>query len=113
MDLEKQQEVMADLADCITAVYGLESALLRARKLFAAGSGSATLAAAISSVYADESLGVVEQAARRVLAAASEGDALTIQLTVLRRFARSTPADSIALSRTIARPIIEIGRYRI
>ena len=113
MELEKQQEVMGDLADCIGAVYGLESALLRARKLAAAGSGSAEFAAAITSVYADEALGTVEQAARRVLAAASEGDALTIQLTVLRRFARSAPADSIALSRFIARHLLSLGRYRI
>ena len=104
---------MGDLADCIGAVYGLESALLRARKLAAAGSGSAEFAAAITSVYADEALGTVEQAARRVLAAASEGDALTIQLTVLRRFARSAPADSIALSRFIARHLLSLGRYRI
>jgi hypothetical protein len=48
-----------------------------------------------------------------VLAAASEGDALTIQLTVLRRFARSAPADSIALSRFIARHLLSLGRYRI
>ena len=31
--LQEQQEVMADLADIITQVYALESALLRARKL--------------------------------------------------------------------------------
>ncbi len=34
--LEEQQEIMADLADMISQVYALESALLRARKLAAA-----------------------------------------------------------------------------
>jgi len=58
-------------------------------------------------------MGTVEQAARRVLAAASEGDALGIQLTVLRRFARHTPVDDIALTRAIARQCLETGRYRI
>ena len=35
--LQDQQEIMADLADIISQVYALESALLRARKLAAAG----------------------------------------------------------------------------
>ncbi len=37
--LQEQQEVMADLADMIMQVYALESALLRARKMAAQGSG--------------------------------------------------------------------------
>jgi butyryl-CoA dehydrogenase len=113
MELENQQEVMADLSECITAVYGLESAMVRARKLTAAGAGSAVQAQYITAVYADAAMGTVEQAARRVLAAASEGDALGIQLTVLRRFARHTPVDDIALTRAIARQCLETGRYRI
>ena len=44
--LQEQQEVMADLADIITQVFALESALLRARKLAGAGRGPAGVAAA-------------------------------------------------------------------
>ena len=111
--LGDQQEVMADLSDCIMAVYALESTLLRARKLDAAEVKGAALAAAITSVYADEALGTVEQAARRVLAASADGDTLTMQLTILRRFAKTAPADSIALGRVIAQEVIAAGRYRI
>jgi butyryl-CoA dehydrogenase len=116
--LQDQQEVMADLADCITAIYALESALLRARKLGLRGSaGSASIAAAMTSAYADEALGTVEQAARRVLAVSGEGDALTIQLGVLRRFARVAPATEdgggIAVNRKIARFFADLGRYRV
>ncbi len=39
--LQDQQEVMADLADMITQVYALESALLRARKLAGPASAAA------------------------------------------------------------------------
>ncbi len=113
MELEQQQEIMADLSECITAVYGLESSLLRARKLLAAGSSTAGFAAEIVTAYADEALGLTEQAARRVLAASAEGDALGIQLTVLRRFARNGPSDAIAVSRRIAAKCFETGRYRI
>jgi alkylation response protein AidB-like acyl-CoA dehydrogenase len=118
MTLQDEQEVMADLADCIMAIYGLESALLRARKLASsasrAGSGAASVAAAMTSAYAEEALATVEQATRRVLAASAEGDMLGIQLGVLRRFARVSGAvDSIALSRTIARHFLDAGRYRM
>jgi butyryl-CoA dehydrogenase len=110
--LQEQQEVMADLSDCIMAVYALESTLLRARKLAAARSAGAKLAEAITAIYADEALATVEQAARRVLAASSEGDSLAIQLTVLRRFAKANPIDSIAVSRSIAADVIQFGKYR-
>jgi butyryl-CoA dehydrogenase len=109
--LQDQQEVMADLADIITQVYALESSLLRARKLAAAGRGSAETAAAITGLLADETMAIAENAARRVLAACGEGDLLRTQLAILRRLARFTPADSVALSRTVARHCIQLERY--
>jgi len=109
--LQEQQEVMADLADIIMQVYALESALLRARKLAQAHRGSAEVAAAMTGLLADESLALAEQAARRVLAAAAEGDLLRTQLTILRRLARFTPADAAAQSRTVARHSIQLERY--
>ena len=110
--LADQQEVMADLADCISAIFALESALLRTQKLLAAGAATAELAAKICAVYAEEALATVESSARRVLAAANEGDALTLRMTVLRRFAKSTPIDSIRLSREIAQICTDAGKYR-
>lgn len=110
--LADQQEVMADLADCISAIFALESALLRTQKLLASGAATAELAAKICAVYAEEALATVESSARRVLAAANEGDALTLRMTVLRRFAKSTPIDSIRLSREIAQICTDAGKYR-
>jgi butyryl-CoA dehydrogenase len=109
--LQDQQEVMADLADIIAQVYALESALLRARKLNDAARSTAVVAAAMTGLLADESLALTEQAARRVLAASAEGDLLRTQLAILRRLARATPADAVALSRTVARCAIEMERY--
>ena len=109
--LQEQQEVMADLADMIAQVYALESALLRARKLDAAGKASAEVAAAMTGLLAEETMALAEQAARRVLAACAEGDLLRTQLAILRRLARFTPADSVALSRTVARHAIQLERY--
>ena len=111
--LQEQQEVMADLADIIMQVYALESALLRARKMAEARHGAAEAAAAMTGLLADESMGVSEQAARRVLAACGEGDMLRTQLTILRRLARFTPGDAVGLSRTVARHAIEVERYPV
>ncbi len=86
--LEEQQEIMADLADMISQVYALESALMRAQKIARAGRSSAEVAAAMTGLLADETMALAEPAARRVLAACGEGDALHTQLAILRRLAR-------------------------
>jgi len=109
--LEEQQEIMADLADMISQVFALESALVRAQKIAHARSSLAEVAAAMTGLLAEESMALAEQAARRILAACGEGDALTTQLAILRRLARSTPANVVALSRSVARQCTELERY--
>jgi butyryl-CoA dehydrogenase len=110
--LAEQQEVMGDLADGIMAVFALESALLRARKMNAGSKGGA-VAAKMTVAFAEEALATVEQAARRVLAASAEGDTLQVQLGVLRRFARIAPVDSVTVQREIASHFLQAGRYRL
>ena len=109
--LQDQQEIMADLADIITQVFALESALLRARKLAAAGKNTAETAAAMTGLLAEESMALAEQAARRVLAACGEGDMLRTQLAILRRLARFTPVDTVQLSHKIAKQCVQLERY--
>ena len=109
--LEEQQEIMADLADMISQIFALESSLVRAQKLAGVGRSTAQLAAATTGIIAEETMALAEQAARRVLAGCGEGDLLRTQLAILRRLARFTPADSTALSRTVARSCIELERY--
>ena len=109
--LQDQQEVMADLADIIMQVYALESAVLRARKLAEAKGSTSEVATAMTGLLADESMGLAELAARRVLAACADGDLLRTQLAILRRLARFTPADAVGLSRTVARHCVQLERY--
>jgi alkylation response protein AidB-like acyl-CoA dehydrogenase len=111
--LQDQQEIMADLADIISGVYALDSALMRTRKLAGSGKGSAEVAAAMTGLLADETLGFAEQAARRILAACGEGDELRTQLAILRRLARSSPSDTVALSRAVAKKCIELEKYPV
>jgi butyryl-CoA dehydrogenase len=111
--LQEEQEAMADLADMIMQVYALESALLRARKLAEGHKSSAETAAAMTGLLADETMGLAEQAARRVLAACAEGDMLRTQLAILRRLARFAPGDAVGLSRIVAKAAIGLERYPV
>jgi butyryl-CoA dehydrogenase len=111
--LQDQQEVMADLADIVTQVYALESALLRTRKLASAKKSSAEVAAAMTGLLAEEAISVADQSAKRVLAACADGDELRTQLVILRRLARSTPANSVALGRAVAARCIALEKYPV
>jgi hypothetical protein len=107
--LEKQQEVIMNIADIVTETFAMESTLLRTRKL--AASGKETSAAEMCAVYLRDAIGRVELAARNVLGACSEGDALRSNMAVLRRFARYEPVDAIALRQKIAGRLLARERY--
>ncbi len=106
--LTDQQEIMADIADIVMEAYALESALLRARKL-----GSSEMANAMTQIYAARAFGVIEQAARRVIAAVADGDTLRIHLAILRRLVKHEPADTIQLGRTVAAQAIRAGKFTL
>ncbi|HEU5231615.1 MAG TPA: acyl-CoA dehydrogenase family protein [Terriglobales bacterium] len=114
MELADQQEVMAALADVIIEVFAMDSALLRTMKLVQAQGGStAGLPVAMTQVYLSEAMARIEVAARRVLAAAAEGDNLRIQTTILRRLMKHEPTNVIGLRQQIATRTIEAGKYTI
>jgi alkylation response protein AidB-like acyl-CoA dehydrogenase len=104
-ELEQQQEVLMGIADMVTEVFAMESALLRSRKT---GTG-----ADLCAVLLRDGMARVEVAARTVLAACSAGDALRTNMAVLRRFAKYEPVDSVALRRRIADRLLAAGRYVI
>jgi alkylation response protein AidB-like acyl-CoA dehydrogenase len=109
-----EQEVMAAIADMIIEVFAMESAILRAEKIATGqGSGGSAIAVAMARVYADKAMSTIELAARKVVAAVAEGDALRTQLTILRRLSKHDTADTIALRRQIAQHIIKSGKYSI
>jgi hypothetical protein len=56
-------------------------------------------------------MSTIELAARKIIAAVAEGDALRTQLTILRRLSKHDTADTIALRRQIAQHVIKAGKY--
>ncbi len=112
--LGDEQEVMAALADMITEVFTLESAILRAEKIAAKGAGgTAEIAVTLARLYAAKAMNTVELAARKVIAAAAEGDLLRTQMTILRRLAKHDPIDTIPLRREVSKHVVKAGRYSL
>lgn len=110
--LDREQEVLANLADLGIALYTMESALLRAQKTAAnGGSGRAALQANYVKLFVAETFPRVEATARDTLAAMEEGDALKTALTLLKKLTRYTPKNTVSLKRAIAKEVIEAGRY--
>jgi len=116
--LADEQEIVGALADMIIQVYAMESAILRAEKMAAngksaQGSGEPSIPVALARIYADKAMSVIEQSARKVIAAVAEGDALRTQLTILRRLVKHDVVDTIALRRQAARHVLQAGKYAL
>ena len=107
--LADQQEIMGSLADMIMEVLVLESAILRAEKM----QGGSALAINMTKYYAARSFRVLETAAERILGAVAEGDMLRTRMTILRRFMKHEPENTVVLGREIAAAITEAGRYTL
>ena len=112
MKLADEQEVMAAMANIIIETYAMESALLRAEKLIAgSGEAAAKLGVAMSRIYIASAMDKIESSARKVIAAAAEGDNLRIQTAVLRRLVKYDPINTIGLRQEVAQKVIEAGKY--
>jgi len=108
--LEDQQEVVANITDILMNAYAMESAALRAAKIARSGR-NAENADDMVAVFSREAMDTIESAARTVLAACSEGDALRTNLAVLKRFTKYEPVNVIGLRRKIAARLIHAEKY--
>ena len=108
-NIEEQQEILGNLTDIGMNVFAMESVLLRTEKL--ASHGKADVAKEMCTVFLHKTLETIESAARAVLAASSEGDALRMNLSILKRFTKADPINEIALRRAIAGRLLTAERY--
>jgi alkylation response protein AidB-like acyl-CoA dehydrogenase len=107
-----QQEVLSLLSDLVIGVYAMESLLLRVLKGTARdGAARWELQGKAAQVFIHSQLATLEDKAKQILAAASEGDELRTHLAALRRFAKSMPVNLISLRQDIARKLNEEGKY--
>ena len=110
--LQEEQEVLAWIADMILELYGLESAVLRGRKLLAQGK-PVDLVQDLVLVLASDAVETAGRAGRQALCHVSEGDDLRLQLAGLRRFSKPLASDLAAAQRRIAASLVERDGYRI
>ena len=110
--LAEEQEIIGVLSNLVMEVFGMESALLRARRnARRVSNGAESAEAAATRCFIYEAADRMETEARLALARVSEGDTLRVQLGVLRRFLRRTPPDLIGLRRQVANRALDLGRY--
>jgi alkylation response protein AidB-like acyl-CoA dehydrogenase len=112
--IQEQQEVMGAIADMVIETYAMESAVLRAQKIAERnGEAAASLPIAMTRVYLSQAMEKIEAAAKKVIAAAADGDMLRTQLAILRRLAKHQPFNTIELRQQIAQKVIERGKYTL
>ena len=110
--LADEQELIGALSNVVMEIYAMESCMLRAQKA-AATKGEPASQNLIDSarVFINDAAERVEHEAKRAIAAIHEGDMLTTQMAVLKRFAKRAPLDTIALRRRVAAAIQSQDRY--
>jgi alkylation response protein AidB-like acyl-CoA dehydrogenase len=110
--LADEQELVAALSNIVMEIYAMESSLLRAQKAAnAKGQSVAQPMIDAARVFISDSAERVEHEAKRAIPALHEGDMLTTQMSVLKRFAKRAPVDTIALRRNVARAVQSQDRY--
>ncbi len=109
-----QQEIVALIADIIIEIFSMESALLRTlKKIQKDGEETSKIHLAATRVYVNDSFAKVDLMARQIFAAISEGEELRTQLMALKKLARYTPINTIALRREVAESVIPVARYHL
>jgi alkylation response protein AidB-like acyl-CoA dehydrogenase len=110
--LADEQELIGALSNMVMEIYAMESCLLRAQKA-AAGKGEAASSVMIDAVrvFITDAAERVEHEAKRAIAAVHEGDMLTTQMAVLKRFGKRAPVDTIAARRRVAAAVQAQDRY--
>jgi hypothetical protein len=98
-DLENQQEILALLTDVLMYTYAIDSVELR------------RAGPLMQSVLNEHAMTRIEEAARTILAACSEGDALRMNLSILRRLTKRDLPNTIETRRRIAARLLEAERY--
>ena len=109
--LADQQEIVAALSDIVMDVYAMESCLRRAQKGSSSGAQAASVMADAARAFLYDAMDRIEKSARTALSAVAEGDTLTTQLAVLRRFAKHSAINTVALRRRIAAAVLVQNRY--
>jgi alkylation response protein AidB-like acyl-CoA dehydrogenase len=112
MTIEREQEVMMNLADMVIEVYTAESAILRAEKL-ATKNGEETTEHQIimSKLFLYQAIKNCNQSGEEVILSFAEGDEQRMLLMGLKRFTKGYTINPKEMRRNIAAKLIEENKY--
>jgi len=110
--LAEEQELIGALSNMVMEIYAMESSLLRAQKAAEAKGETATrVMIDAARVFISDAMERVEHEAKRAIAAVHDGDMLTTQMAVLKRFGKRGAVDTIGLRRAVAAAVQAQDRY--
>ncbi|MBS1625026.1 MAG: acyl-CoA dehydrogenase family protein [Bacteroidetes bacterium] len=111
-NLEKEQEVMMDIADMLIELFVCESTLLKTEKLISIrGQEACALQIDITKTYISDALERINLSGKHAIVSFNEGDVLRVMLMGLKRFTKLEPVNTVAARRRIADKLIEENQF--
>jgi alkylation response protein AidB-like acyl-CoA dehydrogenase len=112
MTLAKEQEIIMNIADMAIDTYLAESLLLRVEKLHGIRGQEATAThSAMMQVFINDACDRIFINGKTAVNSMSEGDELRMMQMGLKRFTKYRPVNTKELRRSIAKLVIDEGRY--
>jgi alkylation response protein AidB-like acyl-CoA dehydrogenase len=112
--LEKEQEILVNIADIISNAYAMESAVLRTEKAIEkSGLEKNKQKLLYTQIFCQEAFNEIEQHAKETLVATETGDTLRMLVSALRKFTRHTPINVIAKKREASEKLISAEKYLV
>ena len=112
--IEKEQEILVNIADILSNVYAMDSVVLRTEKAInKVGHDKCRQKLLYTQIFCQEAFQAIEQDAKETLIGVEEGDSLRMMLSALRKFTRFNPRNIITLKREASDGLIEAERYTV
>ena len=112
MTLQKEQEILMNIADIIGDVYLAESTLLRAEKLVQQrGEEAVQRQVDMARIYLHSTIDRVYLAGKEALHSFAEGDELKMMLVGVRRFTKADPYNIKDARQRVAQALIEANGW--
>ena len=112
MTLQKEQEILMNIADIVGYVYLAESVLLRVEKLVSRrGEDTVKGQLDMARIYLHAAVDEVYLAGKEALCSFAEGDELNMMLAGLRRFTKVQPYNAREARQRVARQLIDANGY--
>ena len=106
--IRNEQEVLMHISNIVMEIYAMDTTIIRLVK-----NDLADPHADLARTFINDAMSRIDYAARQVLAAVAEGDALRTQLAALRRLLRWLPIDTVRTRQRIAEFLVESNRYAL